>query len=192
MKYIAPMTRKKIELKNPAPKTALESGLPIARQIIEEKDFPRVWLMKSEPDVYSIRQLKKDQKTIWEGVRNFQARNFMRDDFKKGDGVLFYHSNAEPSGIVGLAKVSSDRAIPDPSQFNIGSPYFDGRSSPERPLWFAAEVEFVREFNSILSLDLLRKQALLSNMLLLQKGQRLSILPVRKEEMECILRLADV
>lgn len=149
------------------------------------------WLMKSEPDVYSIETLKKDKTTWWEGVRNYQARNFMMKDMKVGDLVLFYHSNAEPSGVAGIAKVSH-AAEPDKSQFDKKSEYFDPKATKEKPNWFCVQVEYVKEFKEVISLNDLREEKSLADMLVLKKGQRLSVQPVDKKHFEIIKRLAGL
>ena len=147
------------------------------------------WLMKSEPDVFSIEDLRRQGTALWDGVRNYQARNFMTQSMKVGDWVLFYHSNAEPPGVAGLAKVSAP-AKPDPTAWDKKSKYYDERSTPERPVWFGVEVEFVERFPRLVPLSELREQRDLKDMLLLKRGQRLSIQPVTKKEFECIKRLA--
>lgn len=152
----------------------------------------KYWLMKSEPDVYSIRDLEKDATTWWEGVRNYQARNFMRDDMKVGDLVLFYHSNApapELTGIAGIAEISKT-AAPDQTQFQKKSEYFDPKAKPENPPWVCPEIRFVEAFASVLSLAEIRSLPALAEMPLLQKGQRLSVQPVQKAQFECIRKLA--
>lgn len=149
---------------------------------------PKYWLMKSEPDVFSIDHLKKDGSTLWTGVRNYQARNFMMKDMQLGDLVLFYHSNAEPSGVAGLAEVSK-LAEPDPSQFDKKSEYFDPKASKEKPTWFCVQVKFVSKFKHFISLDELRSQKSLSEMLVLKKGQRLSIQPVSPQEFETVKKM---
>lgn len=147
------------------------------------------WLMKSEPEVYSIENLKKDKKSLWEGVRNYQARNFMTQAMKPGDLVLFYHSNAEPTGVAGLAKVAGP-AVPDPTQFDQKSEYFDAKSTPENPRWNCVPVEFVEKFDEVLPLEILRGTKSLSKMALLQKGQRLSVQPVTDSEFKTVLEMA--
>lgn len=149
----------------------------------------RFWLVKSEPDVYSLDDLARDGRTGWTGVRNFQARNSMRDDMKDGDGVLFYHSNAEPSGIAGLARVDGAPA-PDPTQFEKRSEYFDATSPKDDPRWIMAHVAFVKRFKKLIPLDVLRADPKLTGMLLLAKGQRLSVMPVTPAHYERILELA--
>lgn len=147
------------------------------------------WLMKSEPDVYSIDALQKDKKTLWTGVRNYQARNFMMKDMKVGDLVLFYHSNAEPSGIAGLAEVSTT-SIPDPTQFDRKSEYFDPASTKEKPRWYCVEVKYKEKFTAVLSLSDLKAIGGLESMLVLKKGQRLSVQPVTEKEFELIHKAA--
>lgn len=147
------------------------------------------WLMKSEPEVFGISDLRKHKRTGWDGVRNYQARNYMRDQMRVGDLVLFYHSNAEPSGVAGVARVSRE-AHPDPTQFDRKSDYYDAKATKEKPIWMMVEVEFVEEFPAVLPLDRLRGEKALAKMPLLQKGTRLSVLPVAPEEWKHILRLA--
>ncbi len=139
------------------------------------------WLMKSEPSVYSIDDLARDGKTMWDGVRNYQARNFMRDQMQIGDLVFFYHSNAEPSGIAGVAKVAS-KAYPDPSAFDKKDKnHYDPKSKKENPTWYLVYVSFVKKFKRFLSLEELKKIKGLDGMLLLQKGSRLSVQPVSEK-----------
>ena len=137
----------------------------------------RHWLMKSEPDVYSIDDLARDGKTGWEGVRNAQARNSMRDDMRVGDLVLFYHSNAEPSGVAGVAVVSRP-AHPDPSQFDPSSPYHDPKSRPAAPTWLQVELSFVARFPRFVPLATLRDDPALAGIPVARKGQRLSVMPI--------------
>ncbi|MGI9549536.1 MAG: EVE domain-containing protein [Bdellovibrionales bacterium] len=146
------------------------------------------WLMKSEPSSYSIDDFKKEGATFWEGVRNYQARNFMIHNMKLGDSILFYHSNAKPSGVVGLGIVSK-HASPDQTALDKKSKYFDPKATQAKPRWFAVTVKFRKKFPQILTLEQLRKEKSLKNMLLLKKGQRLSILPVTKKEFEHIIGL---
>jgi predicted RNA-binding protein with PUA-like domain len=148
------------------------------------------WLMKSEPEVYSIEDLKRDGRTEWEGVRNYQARNFMVKEMKLGDVVLFYHSNANPTGIAGLGVVTR-LAEPDKSSWNKKSPFFDEKSTPQSPRWFCVEVAFKVKFHKIISLDDLRAVPKLNEMEVLKKGQRLSIMPVRAEEFKQIENMAE-
>ena len=146
------------------------------------------WLMKSEPDVYSIDDLQRDRRTGWEGVRNYQARNFMRDSMQVGDRVLFYHSNAEPSGVAGIAKVCAP-AIPDPTAFDSKSEYFDPKSDRDEPTWLMAQLEFVERFPKVLPLEAMREDPRFAGMALLARGQRLSVQPVSKTHFELATRL---
>ena len=148
------------------------------------------WLMKSEPSVYSINDLKRDKKTAWEGVRNYQARNFMRDKMQLEDLVLFYHSNANPPGIAGIAQISK-LAYPDESAWDKKSPYYDAKSSPEKPIWLKVDVSYVSTFKNFISLDDLKKNKSLADMMVLQKGSRLSVQPVLKEHFEFIQKLGN-
>ena len=147
------------------------------------------WLMKSEPEVFSIADLERDGTTTWEGVRNYTARNFMRDGMKLGDLVLYYHSNAEPPGVAGLARVSG-LAQPDPTQFDPGSDYHDPGSSETDPRWLMVRLGFVERFATLLSLDRLKSETALSGMPLLQRGQRLSVQPVSVRHFAHVLELA--
>lgn len=146
--------------------------------------------MKCEPTVYSLQDLKKAsrQTDCWEGVRNYQARNFMRDDMRMGDEAFFYNSNANPSGVAGLMKIVKE-AYPDHSSWDKASKYYDPKSTRELPRWFMVDVQFVKEFKEILSLADLKKHRILQNMAVVQKGSRLSITPVTQEEFEFILNL---
>jgi predicted RNA-binding protein with PUA-like domain len=148
----------------------------------------RYWLMKCEPEAYTIEDLERDGTTTWEGVRNFQARNFMRDDMKAGDGVLFYASNAEPSGATGVAEISRE-AYPDPFAFEAGHKYFDPKSDPENPTWYTLEIRFVERFPEIVPLAELKGAKGLGDMMVVQKGSRLSVQPVTKKEFETVLKL---
>lgn len=149
----------------------------------------RHWLVKSEPGSYSISDLERDGVSPWDGVRNYQARNLMRDEMKVGDPVLFYHSNADPPGIAGVAEVAS-KPYPDPTQFDPKSTYLDAKSDPEAPRWVLVDLRFVRRFAEVLPLAKLRSDAKLEGMSLLQKGQRLSVQPVDGRHFKRILSLA--
>jgi predicted RNA-binding protein with PUA-like domain len=149
----------------------------------------RFWLMKSEPGVYGIEDLERDGRTGWEGVRNFQARNLLRDEVRRGDRVLFYHSNAEPTGVAGLAEVVRD-AYPDPLAFDQRSDYFDPKSVREQPTWYAVELAFVERFAAVVPLATLKATAALEKMMVVQRGSRLSVQPVTRDEYETVLRLA--
>lgn len=149
----------------------------------------RCWLMKSEPDVFSIDDLERDEVTGWEGVRNYQARNFMRDEMKKGDLVFFYHSNAEPPGLAGLARVDGP-AIPDPTQFDKKSEYYDAGSDKAEPRWLMVTVRFAEKFARLVPLEVLKADPALKGLALLQKGQRLSVQPVSDAHAKRLLALA--
>ena len=146
--------------------------------------------MKSEPETYSIDTLKTEGKTHWEGVRNYQARNFMRDTMKIGDKVLFYHSNCKPPGIVGLAEVCST-PYPDHFAWDPKSNYFDPKASPEKPIWQMVDVKFISKFKSIISLNDLKTIPELKDLLVIKRGMRLSIQPVEKKDYEIICQLAS-
>lgn len=148
----------------------------------------RYWLMKCEPSAYTIDNLAKDRSTSWEGVRNFQARNFMRDQMQLGDGVLFYASNADPSGVTGLAEISRV-SHPDHYAWKKGHKYFDARSTKESPVWFMVEISFVERFTDTVSLATLKSTKGLEQMLVTRKGSRLSVQPVTKTEFGIVLRL---
>ena len=149
----------------------------------------RWWLMKSEPEVYSIDRLRAEGRTSWEGVRNYQARNFLRDDMKIGDGVLFYHSNASPPGVAGIARISRE-AWPDPHAFDPKSDYYDPKSKPEAPAWLTVEVEFVAKLPRLVSLEELKADPALDGMLVIRKGQRLSVQPVSEVHAQRVIELA--
>lgn len=151
----------------------------------------RHWLMKSEPDVFSIDDLKRDGKTAWTGVRNYQARNFMRDDMHVGDLVLFYHSNAEPPGIAGIARVCA-AAHPDPTAWDPKSEYHDPKAKPDNTVWMCVDVAFVKKFPRLISLDELREDPKLAGLLVLKKGMRLSVQPVESAHFERVVKLAGV
>ena len=150
---------------------------------------PRFWLMKSEPEAFSIDDLQRQGTTPWEGVRNYRARNHMRDDMRVGDGVLFYHSSTNPPGVVGLASVAS-APYPDASALDPANPAFDPDPKPDAPRWILVDVAFVEKFNHGLSLDELREDPALAGMLVSQKGQRLSVQPVERAHFEHIVRRA--
>ena len=148
----------------------------------------RFWLMKCEPSAYAIDDLERDGKTSWEGVRNFQARNFLRDQMQVGDGVLFYASNADPSGVTGLAEI--DRAgYPDQFSWTKGHKYYDEGSSPENPTWYMVDIRFVERFPGIVPLETLKHTKGLENMMVTRKGSRLSVQPVTKGEFDIVTKL---
>jgi len=150
----------------------------------------RFWLVKSEADVYSIDDLARDVSTSWTGVRNYEARNLMRDEMSDGDLVLYYHSNASPPGVAGVARVRGS-SRPDPSQFDPEDPYFDPRSSAADPRWWLVEIEFVEKFPRLVPLGEIRGEPGLSDMALLTRS-RLSVQRVTHEEFAVVLRLAGM
>jgi predicted RNA-binding protein with PUA-like domain len=147
------------------------------------------WLVKTEPEVYSIDQLKKDRTTRWDCVRNYQARNYLQE-MQLGDKVLIYHSNSDPSAIVGEAIVY-ELAIPDKYQFDPKSEYYDSKATKDNPRWFAPELKFIKKYPQPLSLNDLRSYKSLSKMKLMQKGSRLSVQPVDKAEFDLIAKLGN-
>ena len=148
----------------------------------------RYWLMKCEPAAYTIDDLARDGQTSWEGVRNYQARNFMRDEMQVGDGVLFYASNAEPSGVTGLAEIVR-AGYPDHFAWTKGHKYFDEGSREDAPVWFMVDVGFVERFPATLPLEVLKTTKGLESMMVTQKGSRLSVQPVTKTEFDIVARL---
>ena len=147
---------------------------------------PSYWLMKSEPDAYSIEDLKNDGETLWDGIRNYQSRNFMRN-MNKGDKVFFYHSNCKPPGIVGLMEVI-DLNIIDPTQFDKNSKYFDPKSKPNNPRWDCVKVKYIFNSDYFLSLPELKILFSEDDLLVVKKGNRLSILPIKNEVAEILLK----
>ena len=148
----------------------------------------RYWLMKCEPDAYTIADLARDGRTSWEGVRNYQARNFMRDQMQVGDGVLFYASNASPSGVTGLAEIVRP-GYPDHSAFVPGHDYYDPGSTRDSPTWFMVDIGFVERFPSTVPLDVLKRTAGLDDMMVTRKGSRLSVQPVTRAEYDIVVAL---
>ena len=148
----------------------------------------KYWLMKCEPAAYTIDDLERDGVTSWEGVRNFQARNFMRDEMRVGDGVLFYASNADPSGVTGLARIRR-AGYPDHFAWRKGHTYFDESSTEARPVWYMVDLEFVERFPGIVPLETLKQTAGLENMVVTRKGSRLSVQPVSRAEYDIVVRL---
>lgn len=148
------------------------------------------WLMKSEPEVFSYADLEKapQQTTFWDNIRNYQARNFLRDEIKVGDLVFFYHSNAQPSAIVGIAKVVQQASV-DPSQFDKKSDYYDPKATQEKPIWYGVHIQAQKALQRPVSLEEIKKHLLLKNMMLVQRG-RLSVSPVSVKEWETIVQLA--
>jgi len=150
--------------------------------------MPGFWLLKCEPDVYSIHDLARDGRTGWDGVRNYQVRNFMRDAMKAGDFGIFYHSNAEPSGAAGVLEIAKP-ALADPSQFDRKSEYHDPKSTHAEPTWLMCEVKFVEAFPAVIPLEALRAEPALAEMLILRRGNRLSITPLTEAEFKAIRAL---
>ena len=146
------------------------------------------WLMKCEPAAYTIDDLARDGVTSWEGVRNYQARNFMRDQMHVGDGVLFYASNADPSGVSGLARIAR-AGYPDRFAWRRGHKYFDEASTKDRPLWYMVDLEFVERFPAVVPLETLKRTPGLENMMVTRKGSRLSVQPVPKAEYDIVVKL---
>ena len=150
----------------------------------------RYWLMKSEPHVYPYSQLVADGSTHWDGVRNYQARNIMRDDMKVGDMVLFYHSNTKPPHVAGIARICRE-GYPDFTSWDTNSKYYDEKSTPENPRWIMVDIEPVMEIDKV-SLPDIKSNPLLSDMPLVQRGQRLSVQPVSKEQYQEICKMGGV
>lgn len=148
----------------------------------------RYWLMKCEPDAYSIDDLERDGRSSWEGVRNYQARNFMRDEMQVGDGVLFYASNAKPSGVTGLAEIVRP-GYPDHTAWIPGHHYFDAASTEAKPVWYMVDVGFVERFAEVVPLETLKSTPGLDEMMVTQKGSRLSVQPVTRAEYDIVVRL---
>jgi predicted RNA-binding protein with PUA-like domain len=149
----------------------------------------RYWLMKSEPDVYSYADLERDRTTFWDGVRNFQARNSLRDDIKLGDGVLYYHSNSDPTGIAGIAKVVRE-GYPDPTQFEAKHAHYDPTADPADPRWYMVDIEAVKPVDPLIPLEQLKAEPGLEKMVVNQKGSRLSVQPVTEAEWQIVLAMS--
>lgn len=155
-------------------------------------DYMRMhyWLLKSEPTCYSIDDLKHDGVGMWDGVRNYQARNMMRDEMKKGDPAFFYHSNADVIGITGLCEVVSEVAYPDPTQFDAKEDHYDPKSTKNNPRWLVVDVKFRQKFKQPITLQSLKNDPFFDDMVLTQKGMRLSVQPVKKKHFDKILKIA--
>ena len=149
----------------------------------------KYWLVKTEPDVYSIDDLERDGETEWDGVRNYQARNFMRDGMQPGDPVLIYHSNAKPMGVYGIAEVAGP-AHPDSQQFRKKSKYYDEKSSKDDPRWWCVDVRHVATFENPVTRDAMKEEPGLADMKLLKRGMRLSVMPVEKAEFELVKKMS--
>lgn len=147
------------------------------------------WLMKSEPTAYSIADLAVDQETVWDGVRNYQARNFLRE-MQPGDRAFFYHSNTNPPAIAGLMQISKV-GIDDPTQFDPKSKYYDPKSDPENPRWQTVQVKFVQKFSTPIALDTLKQAFSPEELLVVKRGNRLSVMPVAEAVAEKLLRMAE-
>lgn len=153
----------------------------------------KFWLIKSEPSEFSIDDLEKskNQTTNWEGVRNYQARNFIRDEMKKGDKVLFYHSSTEPNAIVGICEVVKE-AYPDHTQFDSKNVHYDPKADKKNPTWFMVDIKLVRKFKKPVTLEEIKVNQKLAKMRLVQRGNRLSVMPVTKDEHEEILKIGNL
>lgn len=147
------------------------------------------WLFKSEPDTFSIDKLKEVKKEVWDGVRNYQARNFLRDEVKKGDLILFYHSSCKVPGIAGIAKVSKDSVV-DPTQFDKNSKYFDPKATKDSPRWITVEVAYKKKFKQLIDREMLKSNKITNGMMVMQKGSRLSIQPVSSKEYEEVISIS--
>jgi predicted RNA-binding protein with PUA-like domain len=156
-----------------------------------ESPSGKYWLVKSEPETFSIDDLASAARktTHWDGVRNYQARNMLRDEMRKGDYVLFYHSNAKPTAVVGIAQVTRE-GYPDFTAWDAGHPHFDPKSNAQQPTWYMVDIRLVERFAEPLTLDLLRQQPGLRDMVLLRKGSRLSVQPVSPQEFALIVGLS--
>ena len=150
----------------------------------------RYWLLKSEPDCFSIAALSKKPKQTahWDGVRNYQVRNMLRDEMKVGDKGFFYHSSCTPPGIAGIVEIVKE-GYPDFTAWDLNSDHFDPKSTPENPRWYMVDVKLIEKFPQLITLDVIKKHPKLSSMLILRKGNRLSITPVTKDEWNIILKI---
>lgn len=148
----------------------------------------RYWLMKVEPSAYTIDDLARDGRTGWEGVRNYQARNFLRDEIRVGDGVLFYASNASPSGVAGIAEVVT-AGYPDPLQYRKGHDYYDAKATAAQPIWYSVDIKFVERFPAVVPLADLKANPKLKTMMVIKRGVRLSVQPVTAGEFDEVRRM---
>ncbi|MBP9822123.1 MAG: EVE domain-containing protein [Candidatus Pacebacteria bacterium] len=148
------------------------------------------WLVKSEGDCYSIDDFKRDKKTAWEGIRNYQARNFMMKDMKIGDLVLFYHSVSDPTGVYGVAKVSS-KPHPDLSQYDKKDIHFDPKATKDKPIWFCVDLSFVKKFKKAVTLEDIKRDSKLEGMLVRVKGSRLSVQPVSEKHFKHLVSVGS-
>ena len=152
----------------------------------------KYWLFKSEPSEFSWDDLKKskNQTTFWDGIRNYQARNFLRDEIKKGDGVLFYQSSTDPLAVIGYCEVVKD-GYPDHTQFDSSNDHFDPKADPKNPTWFMVDIKLVKEFKKHVTLNKIKANPKLKSLKLIQRGQRLSIQPLLKDEWDEILKMGS-
>lgn len=150
----------------------------------------RYWLMKTEPGDYSIDDLERDGIAIWDGIRNYQARNILRDNIKVGDEVLIYHSSVRPTGVAGSARVIKP-AYPDPTAWNPKSDYYDPKSTPEKPTWFAVDIKFIARFRHFVTLDEIKSAPGLDGIMVARRGVRLSVQPLDKEHFDIITQLGS-
>ncbi len=148
----------------------------------------RAWLVKSEPDAYSYDDLVHDGRTMWDGVRNYQARNFMRDEMRVGDAVLFYHSNIAEPAVVGVARVASE-AYPDPTQFDEGDPHYDPKATEAAPRWVVVDLEPLERLPEAVPLERLKADPAVEDLLLVRRGNRLSVMPVSDAHYRHIVKL---
>ncbi len=152
------------------------------------KKYPSYWLFKTEPEVFSIEDLQELGTEHWDGIRNYQARNLLRDTIQEGDWVLIYHSNTKPIGVAGLAKVTR-RGYPDFTAWEAGQKYFDPKSNPENPRWYMVDVTYIETFAHYVPRDDMMQNPALEGMAVLRRGQRLSIQPVSKEHFEIVIKM---
>ena len=150
----------------------------------------KYWLVKSEPSEFSIDDLEKSKNkiTYWDGVRNYQARNFLRDEMKKGDFVLYYHSNADPNAVVGYCEIVKE-GYPDFTAFDPDNIHYDPKSSKDNPTWIMVDIKLKKKFKDPVTLRSIKENAVLKNMKLVQRGNRLSVMPVSKKEFDTILKM---
>ena len=169
-------------------KKASKTTLPTAAEIVEGFGKRGYWLLKSEPGAYSLDDLERDGETYWDGVRNYQARNLMRDFMGKGDLALYYHSNADPTGVVGIARISGE-AYPDPTQLDPKDPHYDPKADPENPPWVVVDVAYEGRFETPVTLQELKEEEALEGMLVTRRGQRLSVQPVSEAHFRQVCRM---
>lgn len=150
----------------------------------------RYWLMKTEPTIFSVDDLAKkpDQTEPWDGVRNYQARNLLRNEMRRGDFAFFYHSSCKPPGIAGIVEIVRE-GYPDPTAFDLKSPYYDPKTTPEKPQWYRVDVRLVRKLKRFITLEELKQQPALSDMTVLRKGNRLSVMPMTSQQWQTILEM---